>query len=92
MDGLCLPHLNDLRFILIELFNVFRRTCPSERLFSSGSMDAHGQLQPYIEVAVVQPHAPQKRFGTLSLDIRLCGESEPFKFHGVQVSKCSNCF
>lgn len=72
VNGLRLPPLNHLRFILIKLFSVFRRTCPGERPFSSGSTERHGQLHPYIEVAVVQPYAPQKRLGTLSLKVRLC--------------------
>lgn len=32
VDGLCLPLLNHFRFILIEVFNVFRRFCPGEKL------------------------------------------------------------
>lgn len=73
VDGLRLPHLNHLRFILIELFNVFRRTCPAERPFSAGSTETRRQLHPFIEVAVAQPCAAQKRFGTLSLQVRLHG-------------------
>lgn len=56
-----------------------------------GAQRGLGQLYPFVGVAVAQPHAPQKKFGTLTLEVRLWGGSKPFcsvgrRFLHVQIA------
>lgn len=58
--------------------------------FFSGSTEAHGQLHPYTEVSVVQPHTPQKKFGTCPLKTSWGAGFQIFRLCSSMGSVCLN--